>query len=82
MNHTNPFDALQEKLKQLLQESGLSHLENPLKPLLTKAIQELNLVHQTDFETQREILERLRERVKQLENRVTELESSKPPHSE
>lgn len=75
---TNPFDTIQNRVSELLGAKGLQSLENPIAQLLKQGLQDMEFVSLEDFETQRQVLERLREKVSQLEAKVAELESKHP----
>ncbi|BET27485.1 hypothetical protein RGQ30_29860 [Limnobacter thiooxidans] len=53
---------------------GLQTLENPVTQLIRQSLQDMEFVSLEDFEIQREVLNRLREKVHALELRVAELE--------
>ena len=72
--NNSPIDQLQARVGGFLKAKGLENLENPMAQLMRQTLQELNFVNLEDFEVQKEILNRLRERVKALEARVAELE--------
>lgn len=72
--NNSPIDQLQARVGGFLKARGLENLENPVAQLMRQTLQELNFVSLDDFEVQKEILNRLRERVKALEARVAELE--------
>ncbi|WP_370264359.1 accessory factor UbiK family protein [Limnobacter sp.] len=71
---SNPFDMLAGKVGDLLQARGLQNLENPVTGVLKQALQDLEFVSLEDFEIQKEVIARLREKVHALELRVAELE--------
>lgn len=73
---TNPFDLnlIQQRLSELLQAKGLSNLQNPVTQLIKQSLQDMEFVTLEEFETQRQVLMRLREQVKVLEAKITELE--------
>lgn len=73
----NPFEQIQNGVNEFLQNKGLQNLQNPLSQLIKQGLQDMDFVSLEDFETQRQILERLRLRVKELEKRVEALESNK-----
>ena len=75
---TNPFDTIQNRVSELLGAKGLQSLENPITQLLRQGLQDMEFVSLEDFETQRQVLERLREKVAQLESKVLELEARRP----
>lgn len=70
----NPFDAILAKASSLLGESGLKNLENPLTQLLRQGLQNMEFVSLEDFEVQKEVINRLQEKLHALELRVAELE--------
>lgn len=71
---TNPFDQVQKGINAFLQSKGLQNLENPISNLIKQGLQDMEFVSLEDFETQRQILERLRAKVKSLEARLEEME--------
>lgn len=71
---TNPFDAITSRVGELLNAKGLQSLENPVTQLIRQSLQDLEFVSLEDFEIQKEVLNRLREKVQALEQRVAELE--------
>jgi ubiquinone biosynthesis accessory factor UbiK len=73
----NPFDTIAAKVGDLLNAKGLQNLENPVTQLIKQGLQDMDFVSLEDFEIQREVLNRLREKVHALELRVAELESQK-----
>lgn len=77
--NNSPIDQLQARVGGFLKAKGLENLENPMAQLMRQTLQELNFVSLEDFEVQKEILNRLRERVKTLEARVAELEGKSGP---
>lgn len=62
------------KVNDLLNSKGLQNLQNPVTQLIKQGLQDMELVSLEDFEVQREVLNRLREKVHALEMRVAELE--------
>jgi ubiquinone biosynthesis accessory factor UbiK len=70
----NPFESIQAKISEMLNAKGLQNLENPITQLIRQGLQDMEFVSFDDFETQREVLNRLREKVHALELRVAELE--------
>lgn len=58
----------------MLNAKGLQNLENPVTQLIRQGLQDMEFVSLEDFEIQREVLNRLREKVHALELRVAELE--------
>lgn len=70
----NPFDNVAAKVNELLNAKGLQSLQNPVTQLIRQGLQDMEFVSLEDFEVQREVLNRLREKVRALEMRVAELE--------
>lgn len=70
----NPFDTVAAKVNELLNAKGLQSLQNPVTQLIRQGLQDMEFVSLEDFEVQREVLNRLREKVRALEMRVAELE--------
>jgi BMFP domain-containing protein YqiC len=70
----NPFDAVTARVSDLLNSKGLQNLQNPVTQLIKQGLQDMEFVSLEDFEVQREVLNRLREKVRALEMRVAELE--------
>ena len=70
----NPFESIQAKVSEMLNAKGLQNLENPITQLIRQGLQDMEFVSLEDFEIQREVLNRLREKVHALELRVVELE--------
>jgi ubiquinone biosynthesis accessory factor UbiK len=70
----NPFDAITTKVGELLNSKGLQNIENPVTQLIRQGLQDMEFVSLEDFEIQKEVLNRLREKVHALEMRVAELE--------
>jgi ubiquinone biosynthesis accessory factor UbiK len=70
----NPFDTVAAKVGELLKAKGLQNMENPVTQLIRQGLQDMEFVSLEDFEIQKEVLNRLREKVHALEMRVAELE--------
>ncbi len=75
------FDDLFAQVRDSL-PGNAEHLradfEKNLQSLLTQALKRLNLVTREEFEVQRALLERSREKLEKLEKRLAELESPAP----
>jgi len=61
-------------VNDLLNSKGLQNLQNPVTQLIKQGLQDMEFVSLEDFEIQKEVLNRLREKVHALEMRVAELE--------
>lgn len=79
----SPIDQLARRLAQVLPAnvgSFRSELEQTVNGLLQAGLEKMHLVSREEFEVQRLVLARTREKLDQLETRVAELERllSKP----
>jgi ubiquinone biosynthesis accessory factor UbiK len=68
------FEQLQGKISALLAQGPAPDLERNLKALLAGFFSRLDLVTREEFDVQRQVLLRTREKIERLEARVTELE--------
>jgi BMFP domain-containing protein YqiC len=68
------FEQLQDKINALLAQSPAQDLERNLKALLSGFFSRLDLVTREEFDIQRQVLLRTREKIERLEARVAELE--------
>ena len=68
------FEQLQGKISALLAQSPAPDLERNLKALLAGFFSRLDLVTREEFDVQRQVLLRTREKIERLEARVAELE--------
>jgi BMFP domain-containing protein YqiC len=68
------FEQLQGRISALLAQSPAPDLERNLKALLAGFFARLDLVTREEFDIQRQVLLRTREKIERLEARVTELE--------
>ncbi len=75
MNKVTLLDDIQTKISQLFATNGVTGLDNPLKQLLQQSFAKLELVSAEDFEIQRQVLLRTREKLDALEKRMAELEA-------
>jgi ubiquinone biosynthesis accessory factor UbiK len=71
---THPFDLIQERLHELLNSQGLQNLKNPITHLLRQGLQDMEFVTLEEFDAQKQVLSRLREKTLALEKRIEELE--------
>lgn len=69
------LDELAAKLSALLATSPAKDLERNVRVLLSSAFTRLDLVTREEFDIQRELLGRTRERLALLETRIAELEA-------
>jgi len=69
------FDDLQHRVLGLLRSGPASDLERNLKALLAQGFQRLELVTREEFELQRELLARTRDKLDTLEKQVQQFEA-------
>jgi len=69
------FDDLQNRVLALLRSGPAADVERNLKALLAQAFQKLELVTREEFELQRELLARTRDKLDALEGQLRSLES-------
>ena len=66
------LNDLQHRLGELFRANPAADLERNIKALLAQTFQRLDLVTREEFEIQRELLSKLRDRVNELERRLGE----------
>ena len=69
------FDEIGNKLSELVANSPAKDLERNVKAVLSSGFNKLDLVTTEDFELQRDLLLRTREKLEALEQRVAGLEA-------
>ena len=69
------FDDLQHRVLGLLRSGPAADLERNLKALLAQAFQRLELVTREEFDLQRELLARTRDKLDALEAQIRHLEA-------
>jgi BMFP domain-containing protein YqiC len=72
MDFTSFIEDLQQRVAALLAASPAADVQRNLKALLTQQLARLDLVTREEFELQRELLARAREKIEALEARVAE----------
>jgi BMFP domain-containing protein YqiC len=73
--NSQTLDEIAARIGQALQNSPAKDLEKNVKAMLTSSLSRLDLVTREEFDVQREVLARTREKVEALEVRVAELEA-------
>lgn len=68
------FEEISEKISKLLANSPAADLEKNVRALLSAAFAKLDLVTREEFDVQREVLLRSREKITALEARLAVLE--------
>jgi ubiquinone biosynthesis accessory factor UbiK len=71
---TRFLDELNKKVSELIAASPAKDVEKNLRALLSSAFARLDLVTREEFDVQREVLGRTREKLTQMETRVAEME--------
>ena len=74
MNRSKLVDELGERLRQVLEASPAKDLERNVRAVLTSVFSRLDLVTREEFDVQREVLLRTRERMNELERKLAEIE--------
>ncbi|ADU90966.1 accessory factor UbiK family protein [Taylorella equigenitalis] len=70
MNKKNFFEDLQSKIQDLIRNSPAADIEKNVKAFMAQTFSKMDLVTREEFEVQRAMVERLRERVEQLEEQL------------
>lgn len=68
------LDEISSRMRGVIAQSPIEDLEKNLRALLSATFAKLDLVTREEFDVQREVLLRAREKITQLENRVADLE--------
>jgi BMFP domain-containing protein YqiC len=71
---TRFLDELNRKVAELFAASPVKDVEKNLRALLSSAFSRLDLVTREEFDIQRQVLGRTREKLQQMEVRVAEME--------
>jgi BMFP domain-containing protein YqiC len=74
MTSESLFEQLQSKVSEVLSQSPAQDVERNLKALLASFFARLDLVTREEFDVQRQVLLRTREKLERLEARLAELE--------
>ena len=75
----NILRDIDRRMREVLAQSPAADLEKNLRALLGGFLSRLDLVTREEFDVQRQVLLRTREKLAQLEARVAELERTAPP---
>jgi hypothetical protein len=71
------LDEMSARVSTLLAASPAGDVEKNLRALLSSVFAKLDLVTREEFDVQREVLSRTREKLTALETRVAELEAAR-----
>ena len=77
MEQVKFLDELQSRIDALIAATPAADIQKNLKALLTQQFARLELVTREEFDTQRRVLARSREKLEALEKRVAELEAAR-----
>jgi BMFP domain-containing protein YqiC len=72
------LDDVSARISALMANTPAADIEKNLRALLSSFFGRLDLVTREEFDVQREVLTRTREKLGQLEARIAELEARKP----
>ena len=75
----NILRDIDRRMREVLAQSPAADLEKNLRALLSGFFSRLDLVTREEFDVQRQVLLRTREKLAQLEARVAQLERAAPP---
>ena len=76
-NRSRLVGEVGERLRQVLETSPAKDLEKNVRAVLASVFSRLDLVTREEFDVQREVLLRTRERLNELELKLAELERRK-----
>jgi len=74
MSSQSLFEQLQAKVSEVLSRSPAQDVEKNLKAMLSAFIARLDLVTREEFDIQRQVLLRTREKLERLEAKLAEIE--------
>lgn len=74
-----PLQDLGAKISELIAASPARDVEKNIRALLSSAFTKLDLVTREEFDVQREVLGRARQKLGELEERIARLEGGAPP---
>ena len=77
MDRTRLVDEIGDRLRQVLEASPAKDLERNVRAVLTSVFSRLDLVTREEFDVQREVLLRTRERLVELEQKIAVLEQQR-----
>lgn len=75
MANRNLLDELNERMRAVFAQSPAADLEKNMRAMLTSLFSRLDLVTREEFDVQRQVLLRTREKLTRLEARLAELEA-------
>jgi ubiquinone biosynthesis accessory factor UbiK len=69
------FDDVQNKISELLRQGPGADLERNVKEVVAQGLRKMDLVTREEFELQRQLLVKTREKVEELERRIAAFEA-------
>lgn len=69
------LDEIDQKMKEILAQSPSADIEKNMRVMLTALFSRLDLVTREEFDVQRQVLARTRDKLTQLEAELAELEN-------
>jgi BMFP domain-containing protein YqiC len=82
MERAKLVDEISERLRQAFEQSPAKDIEKNVRAVLTSVFSRLDLVTREEFDVQREVLLRTRERLDELERRVAVLVAQRENRAE
>jgi hypothetical protein len=79
MLNSKTLDDLTTRINKAFEASPAKDVEKNVKAMLQSGLAKFDFVTRQEFDVQREVLARTREKVEALEKRVAELESASKP---
>ncbi len=79
MNRSRLVDEVGDRLRQVLEASPAKDVERNVRAVLASVFSRLDLVTREEFDVQREVLLRTRERVAELERKLEQLTNRDTP---
>jgi ubiquinone biosynthesis accessory factor UbiK len=76
----NVLDEISARMREVFEQSPAADLEKNMRALLASWFARLDLVTREEFDVQRQVLLRTREKLERLEAELVELERRLPPH--
>lgn len=73
------LEEINEKIRTVMAQSPAADLEKNMRAMLAALFGRLDLVTREEFDVQRQVLARAREKITQLETRLAELEAKIKP---
>ncbi len=80
--NTSFFDDLSLRIKALLENSPVQDLDKNLRAMMTSAFAKMDLVTREEFDVQKALLARTREKLIEMEARLAKLEAERDSSQE